>query len=113
MSALASVQFVYTSACLYNYSWKTMSGAISNIKPLTEDHERYEDVFSAFSKVAQKDVVLEKVIQYFDATVMKRLTDVFGSGEELSLLGVGVGEGMYSYFFDKIRGLRPLKNIHV
>ena len=80
-----------------------MSAAISNIKPLTEDHERYEDVFyNAFYKVAQKDVVLEKVIQYFDATVMKRLTDVFGSVEEFSLLGVGVGEGIYSYSFHNI-----------
>ena len=77
-----------------------MSAAISTIKPLTEDHERYEDVYyNAFYKVAQKDVVLEKVIQYFDATVMKRLTDVFGCGEEFSLLGVGVGEGIYSYSF--------------
>eukprot|EP00057_Strongylocentrotus_purpuratus_P009522 XP_011663996.1 PREDICTED: histamine N-methyltransferase [Strongylocentrotus purpuratus] len=78
-----------------------MSAAISNIKPLTEDHERYEDAFSAFSKVAQKDALLEKVIQYFDATVMKRLTDVFGGGEELSLLGVGVGKGHHEFHFLK------------
>ncbi|XP_030850766.1 histamine N-methyltransferase-like [Strongylocentrotus purpuratus] len=79
-----------------------MSAANSNIKPLTEDHERYEDVYyNAFYKVAQKDVVLEKVIQYFDATVMKRLTDVFGGGEELSLLGVGVGEGPHEFQFLK------------
>eukprot|EP00057_Strongylocentrotus_purpuratus_P008316 XP_011662790.1 PREDICTED: histamine N-methyltransferase [Strongylocentrotus purpuratus] len=79
-----------------------MSAAISNIKPLTKDHGRYEDAFNnAFYKVVKKDVALEKVIQYFDATVMKRLTDVFGCGEEFSLLGVGVGEGPQEFHFLK------------
>ena len=76
-----------------------MYAAIPNIKPLTGDHGRYEDVYyNAFFKKAQEDVLLEKVVQYFDATVMERLTDVFGCGEEFSLLGVGVGEGIYRYF---------------
>ena len=77
-----------------------MSYSTSNLKPLTEDHERYEDVYyNAFYKIAQKDVVLERVNQCFDITVMKRLTDVFGRDEQFSLLGVGVGEGMIMIYY--------------
>ena len=71
-----------------------MSDAISCIKPLIEDPEHYEEVYyNAFFKIARKDVVLESVIEYFDAEVMKRLIDTFGRDEEFSLFGVGVGEG--------------------
>ena len=78
------------------------------IKPLTEDHGRFEDAYcNAFFKVAQEDVVFEKVIQYFDTTVTKRLTDVFACGEEFSLLGVGVGKGIFR-FFSFIKSVYPV-----
>ncbi|XP_063954143.1 uncharacterized protein LOC129258568 isoform X2 [Lytechinus pictus] len=79
-----------------------MSADIYSIKPLTEDPKRYEDVYyNVFYKIAQKDVVLEKVNQYFDNKVIKMLTDVFGCDEEFSLLGVGVGEGPHEFHFLK------------
>ncbi|XP_041462060.1 histamine N-methyltransferase-like [Lytechinus variegatus] len=80
-----------------------MSAAMCDIRPLTEDEGRYQDVFyNAFYQITQSDnVLLEKVNQYFDTKVMKKLTDVFGRDEEFSLLGVGVGEGPHEYHFLK------------
>ncbi|XP_041461269.1 histamine N-methyltransferase B-like [Lytechinus variegatus] len=79
-----------------------MSADIYNIKPLTEDPKRYEDAYyNVFFKLAKKDVVLEKVNQYFDANVVKMLTDVFSRDEEFSLLGIGVGEGPHEFHFLK------------
>ena len=85
-----------------------MSDFVSNLKSLKEEHDRYEDAFlNAFYHVAQKDVILEKVVQYFDTKVVKRLTDVFCPNDQFSLLGVGVGEGTLSsyriVFFYRIR----------
>ncbi|XP_041461229.1 histamine N-methyltransferase B-like [Lytechinus variegatus] len=68
----------------------------SHLKPLTEDHKRYQDTFNtAFNKIAERDVVFEKVTQFFDKKVMKTLTDVFDRDDEFSILGIGVGEGSY------------------
>ncbi|XP_041461266.1 uncharacterized protein LOC121412541 [Lytechinus variegatus] len=79
-----------------------MSVAVPNLKPLTEDPERYEEVFyKAFFKVSQTDVLLEKLNQFFDEKVMDLLTGVFGREEVVSLLGVGVGEGHTEFHFLK------------
>ncbi|XP_063954125.1 histamine N-methyltransferase B-like [Lytechinus pictus] len=69
--------------------------SVTDIIPLTDNHERFQDTFyNAFYKIDQKEFLVEKVGQYFDTKVMKILTDAFDRDEEFSLLSVGVGEGI-------------------
>ncbi|XP_041461274.1 histamine N-methyltransferase-like [Lytechinus variegatus] len=74
----------------------------SNMKPLKDDPQRYRDIYyNAFYKMALKEFLFEKVTQFFDTTVMMRLTRAFEGGEEFGVLGVGLGGGPHELHFMK------------
>ena len=65
--------------------------------PLKNDPERYKDVFlTGFLRIAQADVVFREITRIFDVELKERLVHSSKkSHEEIQMLGIGVGEGMY------------------
>nr|XP_054766037.1 histamine N-methyltransferase-like [Lytechinus pictus] len=89
---------------------------MSSLTILDVDLGRYRDVYlNGFSKIANKDVLLQELTNYFDNTVMKKLTDSFPADDQFNLLGVGVGEGHNELHFLKRLGsyFTSVKNVAV